>query len=423
MGDEKAHSKIGASSAHRWINCPGSNNLIAQLGAENTSSEYADWGSCAHLLAEENLKMFKMFDLITEDAIGRPSVAVGKTKIIDGTEITIDQEMVDVVVKYIVEIKKMMAADKVNWPSLMVETGFELTQIDPEAHGTCDAAYEVPFRKVVVIDLKTGFNPVKVKNNPQLKYYALGLIYKLYGSLKDADIDEVESVVIQPRGVSEANMVSRHTYTINEMIAFEAELAESIKITRTSKDLKAGEWCKYCPAKNPSSKKSMCPKILDQAVSLAKVQFDTIGETKYELPEVLTLDAETVSKVLQFHKVFEEWASCVQAHAHSMAEQGTDIKGFKLVNKSSNRQWADEAEAEKKMVKDLPKDGAYKVTKKLLSPAQAETVYKKLKTAMPEVVKPYAGTTLVPEHDNRKAVQPAIEVAFEKIVDFDDLLN
>jgi hypothetical protein len=48
-----AHSKIGASSMHRWASCPGSVRLSKDM--PNTSSKYAEEGTMAHELAEKLL--------------------------------------------------------------------------------------------------------------------------------------------------------------------------------------------------------------------------------------------------------------------------------------------------------------------------------------------------------------------------------
>ena len=45
-----AHSRIGASSMHRWSACPGS--VVLSEGIESRSSDDAKLGTAAHALAE-----------------------------------------------------------------------------------------------------------------------------------------------------------------------------------------------------------------------------------------------------------------------------------------------------------------------------------------------------------------------------------
>lgn len=48
------HAILSASSSHRWLECPPSAKLCAEL--PDTSSEYAQEGTDAHSLCEHRLK-------------------------------------------------------------------------------------------------------------------------------------------------------------------------------------------------------------------------------------------------------------------------------------------------------------------------------------------------------------------------------
>ena len=50
-----SHARLSASSAERWINCPGSIKLAEELNLKGTSSAYADEGTLAHSVAEFKL--------------------------------------------------------------------------------------------------------------------------------------------------------------------------------------------------------------------------------------------------------------------------------------------------------------------------------------------------------------------------------
>jgi len=54
----ESHAILGASSASRWIGCPGSVNAIAALPKREVerTSLYADEGTAAHNLAERCLR-------------------------------------------------------------------------------------------------------------------------------------------------------------------------------------------------------------------------------------------------------------------------------------------------------------------------------------------------------------------------------
>lgn len=56
MATPEKHALLSASSAHRWLNCPGSVSLTKDM--PDTVSEYAEEGRLAHALAELKLRKY-----------------------------------------------------------------------------------------------------------------------------------------------------------------------------------------------------------------------------------------------------------------------------------------------------------------------------------------------------------------------------
>jgi hypothetical protein len=141
------HSPIGASSMYRWAECPGSVALSATVPPQE-SSAYAEEGTEAHELGAKWL------------------ISNGKTPECD------DDEMLDNVRVYVDYVFGLMGSKC----KLFVEHGFDLSDVYPGAYGTNDAAVYDGVNKILyVIDLKYGAGIyVSAKNNPQLRYYALG---------------------------------------------------------------------------------------------------------------------------------------------------------------------------------------------------------------------------------------------------------
>jgi hypothetical protein len=119
---------------------------------------------------------------------------------------------------------------------------------------------------------------------------------------------------------------------------------------------------------------------------------------------MVSLDADTIGAYLKNCDLLEQWITDLRALAHQMLEADKPVPGWKLVNKRAMRQWANEDQADDILSKVIPKDELY--VAKMISPAQAEKVLKKLGTKLPDdlVIAVSSGSTLAREDDPRPAV-------------------
>ena len=118
--------------------------------------------------------------------------------------------------------------------------------------------------------------------------------------------------------------------------------------------------------------------------------------------------------------MLEDWCNAVRRLAHTMAEQGSTIPGYKLVEKIGNRAWA--TEDEDKLVADLKKVAGLSddeiVTRKVKSVAQIEKVLgAKRKNLIDNMwLRPVKGTNLVSEaKSDRPAAKGKAETYFQEI--------
>lgn len=91
---EIAHAILGASSASRWLACPGSVRLTKDL--PDQSSPYAALGSAAHDLCEKCL-------LDGSDAVSH----MGEYISAKGEEFQVDAEMADAVQVYLDYVREI----------------------------------------------------------------------------------------------------------------------------------------------------------------------------------------------------------------------------------------------------------------------------------------------------------------------------
>lgn len=383
MGEAKLHSKIGASSAHRWMTCPGSVRMSE--GAENKDSPYALEGTAAHTLGEMCL-------------VGNssPSQFIGSMMEVTGNDgqthdIEVTEEMADAVTEYVEYVRDTL---KNSYGELYVEQKFDLSNIHRGLSGTNDACIIEPFGTLHVFDYKHGRGvKVEVKRNPQLMYYGLG-------ALKDYEVEKVVLHIVQPNCDHPDGRIRAWETTPEDLAKFGRELKDAAALTEEpDAPLVATEkGCKFCPAAG------FCPALKERAYSVAKASFaedDTIL-----LPEPEKLSNEEISKVLASSNLLSSWIASVENHAHSQAEKGNPIPGYKLVKKRANRKWRDESDVVSKFSAVVGDEQLF--DKKVKSPAQMEKVVGKSEVdKLTEI--PDTGTTLVPEWDKRPEVRPSIE--------------
>lgn len=414
-----AHSRIGASSCKRWLNCPGSVSLLATLPERKSSSYYAAEGTVAHELCESLLR-FGLPEVDVED-----DGQLGEIKEADGYEVKITTEMIEGTRLYASTILGEMVSyglllPRPCWASqsdtvknlmknvakldhLFVEQHFSIDSIDAELSGTNDACVFVPGQKLLIYDFKYGAgNAVEVEGNEQLMFYALGAVEKL-GGFDKINVKSVELVIIQPRCPHSDGPIRRWELTLDELKAFANILREGVQRVRAgSPELKSGSHCKWCDAK------TCCAEYRKKVNQGAQMTFaPAVTENEPVVltpPKACDLTVSQVAEVMKLIPIVEGFIADVQSRATELLNQGVEVPGFKLVYKRANRKWMDEQTV-------INTFGDLAVEKKVKSPAALEKIVGKDKVADLTVI-PEAGTTIVPENDKRQGVIP-VQQAFD----------
>lgn len=246
------HAICSASSAARWMVCPGSLFLSKDLPAE-PSSPYAEEGSRAHALAE---RMFKRWAekgrCLSADDFAEWEREYADTVTSEDTPNRRPWSMVDYVRQYFtVCVDQLNCFDDPRAAGYRVEHRMVLDR-DLGMFGTADlaASGQVGGRwRGLVCDLKYGKGkPVSAEGNPQLAYYACALL----GSSKHP-LESVRVVVVQPR-------VLRRWYTVQDYTREEllewtkrlraaAEEALAMRVGLRPPTYATGGHCWFCPAR------------------------------------------------------------------------------------------------------------------------------------------------------------------------------
>ena len=343
MSTPTQHSALGASSAHRWLACPGSVKMSEGVEDVAVQSPYATEGTLAHSYAEVMIA----------------NTDWDKASVIGGTEVPI--EMPAYIKVYTDLIKEFQ--QYCDWSE--VECMFDLASLEPpvDAYGTADfVGYRAEDESLIVADLKYGTGVVvEPEGNVQLMYYAVGALLAYQAAGNNATVSRVRLVIVQPRAYHPDGVIREAVIDIEDLMEFSFTLIQGMHDTqREDAELIPGDHCRWCRAA------AVCPALLEKNQEIAGTDFsDDVAEVGID-PR--TLSPEYVGHMLTQLDSIEHWINSVRMYAQNELERGNEIPGWKLVAKQARRKWKDEAAVltwaqEKSIVVIEPR---------ILSPAQVE---------------------------------------------------
>lgn len=405
MTTERAHSRFGASKAKRWLHCPGSVALTADI--PDKAGRAAREGSAAHYVAEQCLR----HGHDAHDFVGR--------QLVEYPDIPCTPEMAEAVQVYVDYCRALFcdAAGKTrivetkDGPkpavTVWIEAPFCLLDFDSELSGHNDfAAFDPATGCLTVVDYKHGAGVVvDVEDNHQLRMYGLGALMQI-----PRGCTSVRITVIQPRARGET--IKSADVDPMDLLAYGAELAEGAERARQpDAPFKAGDWCQFCTGK------ATCPAMREAAAAVIVNDFcDTASEAAITLDAVAE-DHDEIGRLLALVPVARMWCKAIEAAAMETALQGGTVDGFKLVHgRGGNREWQDGdlamRQAARLFAGDLAERDLY--DRNPLSPAKLEKIAKGAGIALGDiesfldanVTRKAPGYTLAELSDKRPAVPP-----------------
>lgn len=413
------HSKVvGGSTAARLIACPGSYQLIKQLGPVDDSSEYAEEGTALHeamahwLDLETPIPVTELEGLIFNGYEMEPRlVHEFLVPAARAFEDYYDKSRSEGDMEYMVECKVSIIL-----PSDLLE------MLNDAVFGRADIIGRTS-RRTTIWDWKFGQVPVKALNNDQGMFYAAAALDTFPDMFGMSDNWPIEIVICQPAVYddNEPRPYDRWSTTLGEVKAFKEDLFDAIRLALDEDPPKArGDHCRFAPCK------SICPLHTAPLSALATVkdEIDKIEPTLIDAPEDGQIEiqdglAEMYGRAMDLCEVLEPWMREIRAQVHSRLEAGLPVHGYKLVPKRAQRKWLNE-EAAIKLMRRLKLHKQDQFDLKLISPAEAERRLKAKKIVLTERQKSdfaavcpavSGGTTLAPWDDNR----PPIEATSKKL--------
>lgn len=374
------HATLGPSAAHRWIGCPGSQNLIRRLGVRSTSGPAAIRGNLLHDLGGGTILFVRgngaKKEFPDEEAKGQVETYI--THLFTPTH----RDLV------------LCGCSPDTWEFHVEEKVGQCLPIHKDVWGTTDCVVRCPIHNWVrVVDLKTGHSEVAAEGNHQLAVYGLLALFDFAWP-----VEKVYLEIIQPPAPSgEVHKV----WPMSPLALLEC-LPSYQAAAKATEDPNAplivGAHCKYCPAA------ALCPAREAEAHATAVLTFNRSG-----------YDVRKLSRALEMVPQLEAWCEDVESFAYAEANHGVDIPRFKLAQKrDGNRKWIDESTAERVLL-EYGGAGQHELLEpsKMRSPAQLEKIY-------PEDVintlckREPGGTVLVPNSDKRQAITVNRANVFQK---------
>lgn len=410
--EQTVHSSLGASSAERWMNCPGSTALIEAFQLPETDEpEYRKQGVAGHAAAADCLAR----DIDAWEIVG------------DSYEnYVITSEMGEAIQMYLGRVRPSIGggpvAGRYHGVQFFIEAKLSAPDVHEKMFGTVDfgALAKVPFgtkadmpREFLdVTDLKMGQGiTVEAYDNPQMKYYAFMLLHTKFKELPD-DFP-VRLSIVQPRAFHPDGPIREWWTTVGYIKAWVvADLLPAMH--STDRDLKAGEWCRFCPAK------LTCPLV--RSLFLAAASYDPA--------EVVEVSDGALGETYKLLKPVKFYLKAVEDEMLRRLMQGKDVPHAKLVNKRADRVFKTEVmemvEGQEVPVPLLDairkRFGAKAFTNpELKSPAQLAEVSAEAKKFVAEYAyMPVTGLTVALTDDKRSAVkvqsaQDRFAAALEKL--------
>ena len=386
------HAVLSASSAERWLHCPGSVQLTKDM--PDTDTAYTREGTLAHSIGE--LKLRKQFGIGGPMGPRTYTTRLNKLKKDPLYQPEMDR-CTDDYRDYIVDTANALPGR----PYITVEHKVDYSSFAQGGFGTADCIMYYG-SDLFVNDYKHGAGvPVEAKENPQMMLYALGAVleYQLF-----CDFKTIHLAIIQPRagGVKEWSL-SRDD--LMDWAAFTVRPAADKATEPDCSEYHSGPWCRWCKAAN------ICR---THAMDVT----NAVADFMLALPPLLS--PEEFGGLLHKLDPLLRYAEKAKACAVESLLKGESIPGWKLVEGRKTRAWDNQEAAFEALSKAGIEDALLwhrepftlaQIEKQLGAKAFAEA-------AGNHVIQKPGKPTLAPEEDKRESYspRPSVEEDFKQTI-------
>lgn len=279
---------------------------------EDAPSAYAEEGTLAHALAAERVCSLMGWKSIGAEHRREAEPLMGRyhTEEMDECAQLWAEAVVD-------EYRAALAVD--SRAVLMLEQKLDMGRWAAGCYGTADAV--VVYRgHIHVMDFKYGKGvAVEAAGNTQMRLYALGA-FDLFA--EDYEIATAEMSIVQPR----LDNYSTEVVDAASLLAWAEErvrLAARLALEGQGAQM-PGPWCRFCKVRG------VCRELGERALALAASG------------DAYRLGAADFGRILPYLPAVKAWVGEAERAALSLAMQGQEVPGYKVVEKGGRRAVADE---------------------------------------------------------------------------------
>jgi hypothetical protein len=405
--NERTHAKLSPSSGGRWTTCtayPAAVEANRYRLPKDNGSSYSREGTLAHEVCDA-LLMGK-----------EPPAGATPEMIVHG--------------KAYAAFIKSLSVGVLGSSKLEIEMEVPLWY-SPEENGHVDCFLRTTNTNgdhhFHVVDYKYGAGvTVYADENIQMAIYAHAAILAKYPDAADDSL--VSHHIFQPRsrkGEGEGPDSTWHVswgqlkYFIAARVDPAVEIIENDDCAHLRVFAPSDKACQFCELRRAN----LCSAYTEKM--LASEGFTTVTELEAGAVDIILPEAslatpdEVLVNIYRLAPRIRKWLDGVEEHLEAMANNGNPVAGTKMVAGRGSREWASEDEAAKLLKNHFSSEELY--TRKLVSPAQAETKLKgetlstKFKNRLAQLILRKEGKpVLALADDKRKAVKGADE-EFEEV--------
>lgn len=369
------------SSSERWVPCPGSWGLEKDL--PRSESPQMLQGTGAHAVSDW---VFENRTYLTNSMDGRSiGTMLKKPKL---KMVYIDREMIRCINAYCSFVWKL-AQDY----GMMIypEQKVYLKNAPVRYGGTVDRLFISQRQdRLMVLDLKYGLKHVSAVENPQLVSYALGALDYYVPCEKDIP---VHIIIYQPRSGKEPEEVWETTSDYLQT-HWESKITLAMEVAMSSNPgYSEGDHCVWCLAR----KHGTCPLKAKKIAGLATVHAPTL---MHNVDQIQPQDPQMVAQLLDRVKPIKEAIKLLEDKAQTMAEDGVNIPGYRLIDRLGHTKWK-HPEIAKSHLRDAGfHSDDFMTPREFRSPAQIKKLAGKVSWIKANTERPVSGQKLVTEKAN-----------------------